>query len=299
MPMANEWFGCIEAGGTKFMCAIGNMNRELVVTERIPTTTPEETMAKVKLFFDRQIQTYPLKSFGICSFGPLDLRKNSPTYRQIVNTPKPGWSGANIAQYLEDNYRLPAIIDTDVNGAVLSEYLWGAGQGLDSLIYLTIGTGIGGGAIVEHNLLHGFMHPEMGHILIPHDREIDPYTGHCPYHHDCFEGLANGPALQERWGKPAYDLPADHPAWKLEARYISEALVAFTYILSPQRIILSGGVMQNHDLYSLIRDETNSLLAGYLTPQGKAGFPEEYIVRPGLEQDSGLLGAIALAITRE
>lgn len=297
-PMTNQWYGCIEAGGTKFLCAVGNSDRELVITERIPTTTPAETLAQVKAFFEKQSLTYKLQGFGICSFGPLDLRSNSPTYRQIINTPKPGWNGANIAQFLEDQFHLPIIIDTDVNGAALSEYFWGAGRGLDSFIYLTIGTGIGGGAIVNRQLVHGLMHPEMGHIVIKHDQVLDPYKGHCPYHHDCFEGLANGPAMQERWGSPAFELPSDHPAWLLEAKYIAQALVSYTYTLSPQKIILGGGVMQNRDLYSLIRKEFLALMAGYLTPQGQTGSLEDYIISPGLDQSSGLLGSIALALSK-
>lgn len=279
------------------MCAVGNADRELIVSERIPTTTPSETLERVKSFFQQQLIQYPIHKFGVCSFGPLDLRSTSPTYRQIVNTPKPGWSGANIADFLEDEFHLPVVIDTDVNGAALSEYLWGAGRGLDSLIYLTIGTGIGGGAMVDGRLVHGLMHPEMGHLLLRREPD-DPYAGHCPYHHDCFEGLASGPAMQERWGKPAFELPPEHPAWDLEARYIAQALVAYTYILSPQKIILGGGVMQNTDLISRIRAHVLSLMAGYLTPQDTTGRLENYITRPGLDQGSGLLGAIALASVR-
>ncbi len=279
------------------MCAIGNSDRELVSVERIPTTTPEETLSKVDEYFSREIQNFPISRFGICSFGPLDLRKESPTYNQIINTPKPGWSGTNVPAFLEGNFHIPVIIDTDVNGAALSEYYWGAGQGLDTLVYLTIGTGVGGGAIVNHQLVHGLMHPEMGHILLRHDLSQDPYPGHCPYHRDCFEGLACGPAMQERWHKPAFELPPGHPAWELESQYIAEALVALTYSLSPQKIILGGGVMQNQDLYSLIRKRFGELMAGYLTPQDAANGFENYITKPGLDQSSGLLGAIALATT--
>lgn len=290
--MENQWFGCIEAGGTKFMCAVGNSNRELVEPVRISTRTPAETLADVIDYFSGMMQRYPLRSFGICSFGPLDLRPASSTYRQMINTPKPGWSGANVPQMLEERFGIPAIIDTDVNGAALSEYLWGAGQGVDSLIYLTIGTGIGGGAVVGGKLVHGLMHPEMGHLLIRHDPN-DPYVGHCPYHRDCLEGLANGPAMQARWGTPAYELPNDHPAWALEADYLAQALMAYTYILSPQRIILGGGVMQNPALFPMIRTRLKDMLAGYLTPQDL----DYYITSPGLDQSSGLLGAIALALT--
>jgi fructokinase len=296
--MVKKWFGAIEAGGTKFICAIGNADRELTVTQRIETTTPTETLPQVVAFFQKYNSEYPLDSIGICSFGPLDLNQASPTYRQIAKTPKPGWSGANIPQALEDTLHIPAYIDTDVDGAALSEYLWGAGQGLDTFMYLTIGTGIGGGIFANGQLVHGRMHPEAGHLLLRHDLSIDPFPGSCPFHKDCFEGLANGPAMQSRWGRPAYELPQDHPAWQLEAHYIAEALVAYTYTLSPQRIILGGGVMQNRDLYPLIRKEVKRLLAGYLSPADQDDQLENYITSPGLDQSSGVLGAIALAISK-
>lgn len=273
------------------MCAAGNSNRELVDIARIPTTTPQETLSQVGEYFNGECSRYPLESFGICSFGPLDLRPASPSFRQITSTPKAGWNGINIPQVLEERFQIPAVIDTDVNGSVLSEWLWGAGQGYGSVLYLTIGTGIGGGAIANGNIIHGRFHPEMGHISIRRSRH-DRFAGICPYHRDCFEGLASGPAMTGRWKQPADELPGSHPAWELEAAYIAQALVAYTYILSPERILLGGGVMQHTSLFPLIRREVGTLLSGYLTPQDL----DAYITTPGLDQSSGLAGALALAL---
>ena len=279
------------------MCAIGNEDRELVAVERIPTTTPAETLANVRAYFETQSKTYSIQKFGVCTFGPLDLRPESPTFRQIIHTPKAGWSGTDIPGFLEKAFSIPVVIDTDVNGAALSESLWGNGQGLENIIYITIGTGIGGGALVNGQILHGLMHPELGHIHIKHDFQVDPYQGNCPFHKDCFEGLASGPAIGARWGKPAFELPTDHPAWDLEAQYIADALGNFIYTLSPQRIILGGGVMQKQELYPMIRTKLVQRMAGYLTPQDGKGQLDEFITSPGLDQNAGLLGAIALALT--
>ncbi len=281
------------------MCAIGNEKRELTAIERIPTTTPSETLARVKAYFESQSKQFPIQQIGVCSFGPIDLRPTSNTYRQIIHTPKPGWSGVDIPGYLEEALRIPTRIDTDVNGAAMSEAFWGNGQGVENFIYLTIGTGIGGGAMVNRKILHGQMHPELGHIQVRHDLQQDPYPGMCPFHGDCFEGLASGPAMQARWGKPAFELPADHPAWDLEAQYIADALGSYIYTLSPQRIILGGGVMQNKDLFPLIRAKLVQRMAGYLTPREDTSPLGEFITSPGLDQNAGLLGAIALVLSDE
>jgi fructokinase len=186
-------------------------------------------------------------------------------------------------------------MDTDVNAAALGEHRWGAAQGLDTFVYLTIGTGIGGGALVGGKILHGLMHPEMGHILIPHDRDRDPFKGMCLFHEDCFEGLACGPAIQARWGKPGKDLPDDHPAWPLEAHYLASGLVALIMVLSPQRIILGGGVMQRLHLFPLVRKEVVELLNGYIHQPAILEAIDRYIVPPALQGQAGVLGAIALA----
>ena len=238
-------FGGIEGGGTKFICAVGTEKGEILAETRFPTTTPDETLARAIDFFKEQIQTLgPLAAIGIASFGPLDPRPASATFGHILPTPKPGWSNADIVGPLRAAFDVPIGFDTDVNGAALGEWRWGAARGLDTFIYLTIGTGIGGGGLVNGELMHGLLHPEMGHIPLPHDKALDTFEGNCPYHGDCFEGLASGPAMEKRWGTKAESLPPDHPAWDLEAHYIALALRSFICTLSPQRIILGGGVMQ-------------------------------------------------------
>jgi fructokinase len=288
--------GGIEAGGTKFVCGIGTGPDDLRATKRFETLTPRETIpACVAWFRQQQKQHGDIAALGIASFGPVDLHDDSPTYGCITTTPKKGWENTSLVGPIRDELGVPVAFDTDVNGAALAEGRWGAAKGLDTFVYLTIGTGIGGGAMVGGEMLHGMLHPEMGHILIPHDRERDPYKGHCrKFHYDCFEGLACGPAIQERWGTAGEDLPTDHPAWALEAHYVALALVNIMGILSPQRIILGGGVMQQKYLFSLIRAEVPRLIKGYLsTSELKTGI-EEYIVAPGLGDKAGVLGALAL-----
>ncbi len=238
-------FGGIEGGGTKFICAVGTEKGEILAEIRFPTTTPDETLALAIDFFKEQIQPFgPLAAIGIASFGPLDPRPASATFGHILPTPKPGWSNADIVGPLRAAFDVPIGFDTDVNGAALGAWRWGAARGLDTFIYLTIGTGIGGGGLVNGELMHGLLHPEMGHIPLPHDKALDMFEGNCPYHGDCFEGLASGPAMEKRWETKAESLPPDHPAWDLEAHYIALALRSFICTLSPQRIILGGGVMQ-------------------------------------------------------
>ncbi len=289
------FYGGIEAGGTKFVCAVGNGPDDLREEFRFPTTIPEETLEKAITYFQAQAKREPLLAVGIASFGPVDPNPNSPTYGYITTTPKPGWPGTDFVGTIQEALEVPIGFDTDVNAAALGEYRWGAGQGLDTLIYLTIGTGIGGGGVINGKLIHGMMHPEMGHVHIPHDTDQDPYPGLCPYHKDCFEGLANGPALKERWGQPAETLPPDHRAWALEAHYIALALVNYILVLSPQRIILGGGVMHQDHLFPLIRAEVKSLMNNYLNTSEILKHIETYIVPPGLGNRSGVLGAIALA----
>jgi fructokinase len=210
-------------------------------------------------------------------------------------TPKPGWTDADVVGALRTAFNVPVGFDTDVNGAALGEWRWGAAQELDTFIYLTIGTGIGGGGLVNGELMHGLLHPEMGHIPLPHDLEIDPFEGICPFHEDCFEGLANGPALEKRWGARAESLSPDHPAWDLEAHYISLALQSFICTLSPQRIVLGGGVMGQEQLLPLIREKTLAALNGYVQSQQILERIDEYIVPVALEGKAGILGAFVLA----
>lgn len=290
-------FGGIEAGGTKFICAIGNGPNELVAQTRFPTTTPEETLNQATEFFIRfmeKTQTQ-LAGIGIASFGPLDLIVGSPTYGYITSTPKPGWANVPIRDMLQTRTGCPVVIDTDVNGAALGEGRWGAAQGLRDYVYLTIGTGIGGGLIVQNHPFHGMLHPEMGHIRLPRDPEKDTFPGSCPFHNDCFEGLASGPALMARTGQKPELLPPNHPIWELEAEYIALALQSIICIASPQRIILGGGVMQQSHLFPRIRTLTRRLLNEYIQTKEILEEIETYIVPPGLGDMAGVLGAIALA----
>jgi len=289
-------FGGIEGGGTKFVCAVGNETGEILAETRFPTTTPDETLSRTVDFFKEQIQALgPLASIGFASFGPLDPQPASATYGHILPTPKPGWTNADVVGPLQASFDVPVSFDTDVNGAALGEWRWGAAQGLDTFIYLTIGTGVGGGGLVNGELMHGLLHPEMGHIPLPRDSAVDPFEGNCPFHGDCFEGLASGPAMEKRWGQKAETLPPDHPAWDLEAHYIALALRSFVCTLSPQRIIIGGGVAQQPHLMPLIRQKTQATLNGYVQSPAILENIDSYIVPPALGGRAGVLGAIALA----
>lgn len=289
-------FGGIEGGGTKFVCAVGTGPDDIRREERFPTTTPVETLDRVINFFKQAEQDFgKLSALGFASFGPLDPNPASPAFGFILPTPKPGWSNANVLGILKSAFDIPIAFDLDVNGAAFGEGRWGAAQGLETFIYLTVGTGIGGGVMVNGKLLHGLLCPEMGHILLPHDRERDPFEGGCPFHKDCFEGLASGPALEKRWGQKAETLPPDHPAWELEAHYIAMALASYIYTLSPQRIIIGGGVGGNERLLPVIRKNVQTLLNGYVQSPAITQNIADYIVPPGLGARSGMLGAIALA----
>jgi len=285
-------YGGIEGGGTKFVCAVGTGPEDIQAEIRFPTTTPAETMERTIDFF----RQYPeISAIGLACFGPLDPNPLSPTFGQILPTPKPGWTGANLVGMLKQTFHLPVGFDTDVNGAALGEYHWGNGRGLDVFMYLTVGTGIGGGVFVNGSLLHGMIHPEAGHLPMPHDLVRDPFPGICPFHQDCFEGLATGVAMEKRWGQPAATLPPDHPAWDLEAHYIAHAMTSYIYILSPQRIILGGGVGQRDDILKLVQEKTRAYLNGYVQSPAVLEHMDAYIVHPGLGNRSGVVGALALA----
>lgn len=289
-------FGGIEGGGTKFVCAVGTAPDDIQREARFPTTTPVETLDRAISFFKQAEQDFGrLSALGFASFGPIDPNPASPTFGYILLTPKPGWSNANVLGMLKSAFAMPMAFDLDVNGAALGEGLWGAAQGLKTFIYLTVGTGIGGGAMANGKLLHGLLCPEMGHILLPHDRARDPFEGACPFHQDCFEGLASGPAMEKRWGQKAETLPFHHPAWELEAHYLALALANYIYTLSPQRIILGGGVGGQAALLPLIRRNVQDLLNGYVQAPAVTQNIDEYIVPPALGNRAGMLGAIALA----
>lgn len=295
--MTEKLFGGIEAGGTKFVCAVGTGPDDIRNEIRFPTTTPAETLGKAIAYFQEQQAIYePLAAIGFGAFGPLDPNPQSPTFGYITTTPKPHWGNTNVVGAIQQAFDVPIGFDTDVNGAALAEQRWGAAQGLENLIYLTIGTGIGGGVMVNGRLIHGLIHPEMGHISLPHDKEVDPYNGRCPYHGDCLEGVASGPAIGERWGKPADQLRANHPAWELEAHYLAMALQTFICTLSPERIILGGGVMEQPQLFPLVRGKTKALLNGYVQSPAILENIDSYIVPPGLGNKAGVLGAFALAM---
>ena len=294
--MTNDLFGAIEGGGTKFVCAVGKADGNILAETRFPTTTPKETLARAIAFFQEQnLALGPLTGLGVACFGPLDPNPSSPTYGHILPTPKPGWTGTDVVGQLQTALGIPIGFDTDVNGAALGEARWGAAQGLSTFLYFTIGTGIGGGAMVEGKLLHGLIHPEMGHVLLPHETARDPFPGICPFHKDCFEGLASGPALEKRWGQRAETLPAYHPAWELEADYIALAMEGFICAFSPQRIILGGGVPQQPQLIPLVLTKTLALLANYIQSKEILENMDRYIVPPELGSRAGIAGAISLA----
>lgn len=289
--------GAIEAGGTKFVCSVGSGPADLRPEIRFPTTTPAETLGRaIDYFRERAAERGPLAAIGVASFGPIDPHPGSPTYGFITTTPKPGWANTDVVGALHAAFDVPVGFDTDVNGAALSEGKWGAAQGLDTFIYLTIGTGIGGGAMVNGQLLHGLLHPEMGHIRLNHDWERDPFPGNCPFHGDCLEGMANGPAVEKRWGVKGQELAPDHPAWELEADYLAQALQSFVCTLSPQRIIMGGGVMDVPGLLPKVREKTVNYLNNYVQHPAITERIDQYIVPPALGNKAGVLGAIALGL---
>ncbi len=279
-------YGGLETGGTWCVAAVGRGPDDLDALERFPTTPPGETVGRCADFFKRN---GPIERLGIGSFGPVDVDPASPTWGNVTTTPKPGWAHTPVAKPLAQGLGIGVVFDTDVNAAALGEYRWGAGQGSDPFVYVTVGTGIGGGVVSSGRPVHGLMHPELGHVRIPHDLQRDPYGGSCPYHGDCFEGLACGPAIQQRWGVPGGELPDDHPAWALEADYLASGMVALACILSPHKIVLSGGVGRRPGMPEAVATRLEELLADYM--------PAPQIVAPVLGDRAGVLGALALAMS--
>ena len=292
MIMTEPLLGAIEAGGTKFICAIGDPSGRLIEEIRIPTRMPAETMGEVLSFFLTRKEK--VAAIGIGSFGPVDMKAGSPTYGHITSTPKLAWRNFDIVGTVRKRLQVPVGFDTDVNAAVVAEATWGAAKGYQTMLYVTVGTGIGGGALTEGTLLHGLVNPEMGHIRVPHDREKDPFMGSCPYHGDCLEGLASGMAIKARWGIDPSTLPPQHQAFYLEAEYLSLACVNWICTLSPEKIILGGGVMQAH-MFPLIRDRTRFLLNGYVEAAEIIERIEDYIIPPSLGHRVGILGSLVLA----
>ena len=278
--------GAIEAGGTKFVCAVGDETGKIIDRIQIPTTVPEETMSEVFQFFNK----YPIEAIGIGSFGPIDVNVESPTYGFITSTPKLAWKDYPFVQVIKEAFSVPVGFNTDVNAAALGEVTFGAAKGLDSCLYITIGTGIGAGAIVQGKLLQGLSHPEMGHTFIRRHAN-DSYQGKCPYHQDCFEGLAAGPAIEERWGEKGNSLVERDDVWNLEGYYIAQALMQYILILSPKKIILGGGVMNQKQVFTYIYKYLPELINHYVF------LPElsDYIVSPGLGDHAGITGSLLLA----
>ena len=285
--MSKTRYGLIEAGGTKFVLGVATGKDNIEATTRIDTTTPAETIGAMLDWFRAQGN---LDAIGVASFGPLELDRQSPLWGRIGQTPKPHWSGADIAGPLQDAFACPVTIDTDVNGAALAEYHWGAGQRQRSMLYFTIGTGVGGGAVVDSQILHGLSHPEMGHMSLPRHPDDMEFAGICPFHGACLEGLASGPAIKARWGMSLSQLPADHSAHEIIAFYIAQTVVTMQAIFAPGRVIFGGGVMGTPGLIERVRLQAVELGGGYFR-----GDPSEVVVLPGLGDKAGLLGALALA----
>jgi fructokinase len=291
-----ELLGGIESGGTKFVCVVGSAPDQIIAEKRIPTTSPDETIQRVIEFFKPYTFRNELAAAGIASFGPLDLNVASKTYGYITTTPKPGWSQVDLYGEIERGLRVPVAFDTDVNAAAFGEQYWNnQKRNLDPFIYMTVGTGIGVGVIINGAPLHGLIHAEAGHFALPHDRAKDPFDGVCPYHGDCLEGLASGKSMAIRWGQSPETLPLDHPAWDLEAEYIAFALVNLIYAYSPRRIIVGGGVAQHPGMVEAARTKVQNILNGYIQSDMVLENIEEYIQLPSLGNRSGALGAMAMA----
>lgn len=294
--MKTELLAAIEAGGTKFNCAIGTGPDDIRATARIATTTPTETLRDVLEFLQQAGKMGTLSAIGIGSFGPVDLSRQSDTYGYITTTPKEGWKYTDLIGSLTELFHAPVGFDTDVNAAALGEYQWGSGVDCNPLVYMTIGTGIGGGVLVNGQPLHGSLHPEIGHLFIPpiHSAAPNP-DGICPFHGDCLEGLISGPAIAARWGAPAESFEPEHACWGEFATLMALGLANLILTLSPQRIILGGGVMHQAQLFPMIREEVQRMLNGYIQTYELLQDIDNYIVPPGLGDRAGVLGAMALA----
>lgn len=283
-------FGCIEAGGTKFVLGLADADGAFLAAERVPTTTPAETLAAVDRFFDAA--PAPIAAIGIASFGPVGVDRGRADWGQILDTPKPGWSGIDLAGPLAVRHACPVGFDTDVNGAILAEHRWGAAQGCSVATYVTVGTGIGGGVVIDGRAVHGLRHPEMGHIRLKRHEADRDFAGACPFHGDCLEGLASGPAISARWGTSLSHLASDHVAHEVVAFYLAQLVIAQQALLSPERIVLGGGVMATPGLIDRIRATAANLANGYFGVDDYAAL----IAPPALGDEAGLRGALALAI---
>ncbi len=297
MRMPPRLYGAVEAGGTKFMVAVGNERGELLTQDRFPTTDPVSTLAAATRFLRQGAPGRgAFAAVGVASFGPVELDRRSDRYGRIGKTPKAGWSGTDMAGALAREFSCPIGFDTDVNAAALAEHRWGAARGAATLAYLTIGTGIGGGILVDGVPLHGLMHPEVGHIY-PRRHALDlAFAGVCPFHGDCMEGLASGPAIVARTGALLQELDAAHPQWDIEADYLGQLCAQLVLTVSPQRIVMGGGVMSQARLLPSLRERTRHWLGGYIDRREVITDLDRYIVAPGLGDEAGIMGALALAM---
>ena len=283
--------GALEAGGTKMVCSIGTPQGNVLQRASFHTGTPDDTIPQIADFFEK----FDISALGVGSFGPLDLNPHSQTYGFITSSPKKAWRDYPILARLKDALGVPVAIDTDVNAAALAEHVMGAGKGYKSLVYITVGTGVGGGVVINGELVHGLIHPEVGHMILAPDEMDTMPDGVCPYHSHCLEGLASGPAIEKRWGLSPRLMMEDHPAWELEAKYLAQMCVNLAVILSPEMIVLGGGVMQQEHLFPKIRKYVHEQLGGYVASER---LDEEnlnnYIVPPALGNNSGVTGALLL-----
>jgi fructokinase len=287
--MSAQQYGLIEAGGTKFVLGISKADGAIVARHRIPTTMPEETLSAMAAWF---ADKGALTAIGVATFGPVELDRSSPNWGHILKTPKPGWTDADLLAPLKAQFDCPIALDTDVNAAALAEAQRGAGKGESSVLYFTVGTGIGGGAVINGKTLCGKGHPEMGHIrLARHPDDLD-FAGICPFHGDCLEGLASGPAIKARWGKSLSELPGDHIAHDIISYYLAQTVVTMQAIFEPGKVIFGGGVMATPNLISQVREQAILLGGGYFRTD-----PAAMVVPPALGDDAGLLGALAIALS--
>ncbi len=292
MTPVSKLYGGVETGGTWCVCAVGSGPDEIVHEQQFPTSEPEETLAQIVRFFEDAPAT---EAVGIGSFGPVDLDPSSPTWGYVTTTPKPGWQQVAVATVIRDRLGVPVAFDNDVTAAAVGEHRWGAGQGVGALCYLTVGTGIGAGLLIDGKPWHGLVHPEVGHIRIPRERDREPFAGTCPVHGDCWEGLASGTAIEKRWQVAAEELPGDHEAWEIEADYLALGILSIVMVASPERVIVGGGVLEQGQLLGKVQQRLRELVAGYLQTPLLGEEIGSYLVSPALGDRAGVLGAIALA----